>query len=375
MEHIVIFSTNNNDFNLVIDKKIKILRLKGYLKYIEDHMSLYYDIKVIDVDYNVFKTLLELFNINYKYLKKTNFDLDDPELMKNENKEKLIINSSNKEFMITTNDLLEYDEAFNELPNDIYDKLKEALIINKYKEVEFFFDYKVNNKKIFITKDEVFNDLSSFISSELYDVHTVFERYDYFDINLIKEYFIKFYNDEIDEQVFMAFSYFMFCVLHYLPKTKEIKKRKIQDTLINIFDGLAFGVDGEKQIVCSDFATINYLYNEYYNIKIKDVLIYTTLNYFIGDDTDFYEVAIIDKKNKKYWMGFMENPIFDFEINYIDGNITEYINNDEYYDYDEYMEEDDDDFISFDTFYYIKNDIYERYSFDEKIKDVYFKKK
>lgn len=371
MENIVIFSTNNNDFNLVIDKKIQILKLKGYLKYIGDHRSLYYNIKVIDVDYYVFKTLLELFNVSYKYLKNSYFELDGPELIKNENKEKLIINSSNKEFMITTNNLLEYEESFDELPNDIYDKLKKSLIINEYKEVEFLFDYKVKNKKIFITKDEVFNDLSSFISSELYDAHTVFERYEYFDINLIKEYFIKFYNDEIDEQVFMAFSYFMFCVLNYLPKTKDIKKRKIQDTLINIFDRLAFGVDGEKQIVCSDFATINYLYNEYYNIKIKDVLIYTTLNYFIGDDTDFYEVAIIDKINKKYWMGFVENPIFDFEINYIDCNIINYLNND---DYDEYMEEDDDDVIPFETFNYIENDVYERYSFDEKIKDVYFKK-
>ena len=46
MENIVIFSTNNNDFNLVIDKKIQILKLKGYLKYIGDHRSLYYNIKV-----------------------------------------------------------------------------------------------------------------------------------------------------------------------------------------------------------------------------------------------------------------------------------------------------------------------------------------
>lgn len=373
MEHIVIFSTNNNDFNLVIDKEIKVLKFASYLKYTDNHMSLYYDTKVIKVDYNVFKTLLELFNVKYKYLKKSKYELDSPEFIKNANKEKLVINAKNKEFMIIRKDLLDYEESFENLPNTIYNKLKEALIINEYKEVEFCFDYKVNNRKIFITKNEVLNNVNLFIENKICNIHTIFERYDYFDINLIKEYFIKFYNDEINEDTFTNFAYFMLCALQYLPKTKDIKKNKIQDSIVDIFDGLSFGVDGDKQFVCSHFATIKYLYNEYNDIKIKDVLIYTTLNYLIGDDTDFYEVAIIDKINKKYWMGFMEDPIFDFEINYIDCNIINYLNND---DYDEYMEEeDDDDIIPFDTFYYIKNDIYERYSFDEKIKDVYFKKK
>lgn len=71
-------------------------------------------------------------------------------------------------------------------------------------------------------------------------------------------------------------------------------------------------------------------------------------------------------------MGFVENPIFDFDIYYIDCNIVNYLNND---DYEEDSEYEDDDIEPYATFNYITNDIYERYSFDEKLKEVYFKKK
>lgn len=71
-------------------------------------------------------------------------------------------------------------------------------------------------------------------------------------------------------------------------------------------------------------------------------------------------------------MGFVENLILDFEVNYINCSITDYLDNDNSEEDIEY--EENYDIEPYATFNYIVNNIYKRYTFDEKLKDVFFNK-
>lgn len=370
MKQIIVFSSANNQYNLVISNEIKFMNDKEYSHFINYDLELDKDIISIEVYSNLLISLLSLLDlIEFKKVKVSKTDADSRFiLIQNENKNKLIIDQFTETYIVTNLKSETNEEDFALVPNSVFDAFTSAVRVNNYKFIKEPTLQVETLKKLCITKDEVLNNLDEIIRNRKYDLNTIFERYDYFDINLIKKYYVKFYNKEISETDFSSFNYLMMLLMKYMPKSKDYKVRQIYIYLFEYFDGLAFGIDhNDKTSITSSFAHLKYLYNEIHNIKNEEVLIYYNDSYYNEKhNTELFEIAILDNKHRKYWMGFINNPIFDFDTNCIECFLHDYLK------YECIADDDGDDFLSYCAFDYIPLELKERYRFDESLRDKYF---
>lgn len=379
---IEIFARGEQDYFLIIkDDKIMAFYLEDeYDSYKKNEKCLYDKCSYIRFTPKVFIELMKLLNVDIsdKVSPNTGNDIFDREYIQNEKHQKLIIDEVNHEYMIKTFISKTNEEDFHIIYNDLYDKVIQALKICDYKLIDY-------NENYLVTKKEVLNNMNEIIEYHKYDIHYMFERNDYFNIDKIKDVFQKFYNEEIEESYFSSFCYLMMMLTSFYPSNISQYKKNIYHIVSDLFDGLAFGVSKEEKTNISEsYVYFKYLYKKLNNVKIKNkVLLYYDFdhcNWKTG--TDIYQVAIFDKKSKLYWMGFVEEPIFDFEEDYIPYTIDEDINS-ESFKFKNYFnfEDEEIDNIEFEEkhakylFDVFNNDNYfEKYSFSTEIVNLYFKK-
>lgn len=367
MNRILVFDTSDNKYNIVFyndNNSIKYLKKKEYE---EEQLFSKYDVECITLKPKVFYSFAKeiLKDANSRILKLKDKYYRDIICLKNINNEKLVINEKHefymkKEFISTGN-----DEDYIKIPNEVYDMLIKALKLNNYEEIDF-------NENYYVAKEEVFNNLDDIIRNQKFNAYQTFERYDYFDIALIKDIFIKFYNGEVDNKYFENFCILMCWLLSYHPINISKKEEEIFEKVSDLFDGISFNVeDMDESNIRESFAEIKCIYNILHGIENKKALIYYKFNHCDLGDQAIYEIVIIEKESKKYWIGYLADIKFDFDMDYIlaDKYLLKTI--------DSILEDDfeyvgDSDFGS--TMAFLPDDYFENYLFDESLKEKYYGK-
>ena len=212
----------------------------------------------------------------------------------------------------------------------------------------------------------------------------MFERSNYFDIDLIKDIFQKFYNEEIEESYFSGFCYLMMMLTSFYPTNISQYEKNIYCLVSDLFDGLAFGLTKEEKTeITEQYAYLKYLYKKLKKVKSNDLVYYDFDHANWKTRTCIYQVAIFDKKNKEYWMGFVEEPLFDFEVDYIPYIMDKEIES-ESFKYKNYFDFEDEEIdynleneeihrkYLFEVFH--KENYFKKYSFNIELVDFYFKK-
>lgn len=405
MSEIIIIDVCYHKHNIVIDKENNAIYYMNKKEYDDKDICFRFDTANISISVEVFYELVKLLGLksDKRILKLKDDSLKSIVYLQNQNNEKLVINDKIKKYMKKAFITVEDDSKYVKVPNVIYDCLIEALNKNNYKEEDF-------NNEYYVTKEEVFNNFDEIIRTYKYNTDYTFERYDYFDIELIKEKFIKCFNNDIDSRYFDSFCYLMMLLLAHYPLELGERERRLYENASHLFDGLAFGITDEGPTTISEsFADVKHLYNELHQIKDGKVLIFYDFDHYnLKANQEIYEITILDKTARKYWMGYVDNPIFDFDMNYkrIDNYCTiDYIDLsddedddwddddwddddwDDDWDDDESEKEDSDDESDDDsdnesdyndygnTKSYLPYDYYEKYTFDDSLKEKYFPKK
>lgn len=375
MNIIEIFARGDQDYFLVIkENNITFYLEESFSDYEKENKWEYMNFINIRFTPKVFIELSKLLNVdlNNQVSPNPHHDIPDYQYIQNEDNEKLIIDETKQTYMIKKFISKTNEEDFSKIPNDLYDKVIKALQNCNYKQITY-------NEEYFITKKEILCDIYEAMKLDNLS-HRMIERYDYFDYNLIKDFFLKLYNEEIEEDTFRDFCYLMLFLLLYYPSNISIKKQNIYKLASYLFDGLSFGQPkDEKSSISNSFAMIKQYYNELHNIKNKNKLyLYYSFNHCNWKmNNDVYEVSIVDKKNKLYWMGFVNDPIFDFDLDYIDPYLEKHMNSNDFnlintdFDEEEYEEDNEKQFM---FSFILPDDYYRKYTFDETLKDKYFKK-
>jgi len=318
----VIFQTISKDNYILIEanKTIK------YLTYPTDRIKIKQEIN--ETEYNpiilpiiIFNSFSKLLNIQIKeenelYLNNQFFK---SLYLQNEESEKLVIYLNNNIYMTKKFNCESNEIDYINLPNDIYNNLIEALKINNFKQVEFNYDY-------FASKEIIYKNLEEFINLKKYKEYDMFERMDHLDMKLIKEVFINYYKKNIEYKYFKNFIELMTILLKYTSKTYRKKQKFIYDYICHIFKNES-KVKTDSEII-ELYSTINYLYKELNNLyDYNSITVHYMFNHYNDYNEQIYEIVIFDDENEKYWMGFIKEPIFKFNINYINTYIKKVIDN------------------------------------------------
>lgn len=308
----IIYSRLNYLVINISKNKTMYLNEQEFEEFINDD-SLNMECKSIYFNKEVFKSIANLLGLNIIYNEESrDIRLEKrPKFLQNENNEKLVIIEKDLEYMVKTFVSKTNDEDYIKAPNYLYNYIIEALNINNYKQIEYNDDY-------FITKDKIFNNLDEVIKSVDFIYNYMFERYDYFNINLLKEKFLDYYNNKIDEKYFNKFLIFIFNLFKYYPIDFPKRNREIYITLYYLYPMLSIDLIGDKSNITEVFANIKYYYNETHNIKNSKEFVYYRLHKECkSSNSKIYEIYIIDESKKQYYFGYIENPIFNFDFSYI----------------------------------------------------------
>lgn len=355
MTNIVVFSFCDNYYNIVVNtktKSFKLLEENNYFDYVNDLNEEKYLIKVVELKPSIFNNLVlalgdhldeNVSNFKYKGSVKYIF-------LQNECNDKLIINESKNEFMVNNFVCNTNEVDYIKIPNNIFQIFINVLGKSYYTEVEFDNSY-------FITKDHILDNFDDIILNKSYKYFYMIERYDYFNIDKIKEYYIKYYNGELKQKLFNSFNQFMSILFKYHPSKLKPRDKKIYEELGQEISE-SIGIKSKSEI-SSLFASINYLYNELHDITNYKKFIYYVRTYY----NDLYYVLIIDYECRKYWIGYINEPIFSFDEDYIDFEVNENIKDRTLYRYENLS-----DLIQ--EFIYD----YEDFCFSIDLPDKYFKK-
>lgn len=361
-----VFGNNDSKYNLsfYVDKKEVIKEIIDN----DEYDDIYKESTYFYVGFDLLISMAKIVGLEYKRIKKIADSNDNRFIfLQNDKNLKLVINGHNKTYMMKkfVSKTNECDYEFT--PGFLFDLLIEALKDCGYKLIEYNFDY-------FIKKDKIISDFEKLAKIRKYNFDYMIERSDYFDINLFENVFRKYINGEVDEEYFCNFFYLMMLLAYYHPNNLNLKKQKIYESLENWCDGLAFGIERyEISELTESYVSIKYLYNELHNIKDDGVIIYYKFNHFNHcEGGAIYEVGVLDKLGKTYWMGYIKDPVYDFDNYYVDVCSLEYLNNDE-----EIIDDEDDEngnIIIKNVNAYFPDDYYEKYNFDENLWKKYFKK-
>lgn len=373
MNNVIIFENQSYSYKIVVDflsgKRHALAECKKN-EYLRNENITEENIKYICINVNIFEALLELFGKKLKknVTKKQLFSYKDLLLFKNLEGEKLIINEKNHEFMIKKFISNSNEIDYIILPDDIYDAL--VLALNKYyKKKEYNQDYFVTKETIFSIMNGNYNDFD--FNGKL------IERFDYFDIDCVKEKFIDFINNKINIADFNSFTSFISKLYKYHPYTRNPRKNMIYNMISGYCNCLDYIDDNDTAELSKRFAELKYLYNELNNINDGVKLYYNySHTYNSGKGAaHVYEVVIQDNVNKEYWLGFITNPVFSFELNYRPYNeVVKLYPKDNNYYYDEYDEYDDYGLnVIGKVFKYLELNRNFKYVFNEELKNKYFK--
>ena len=125
----------------------------------------------------------------------------------------------------------------------------------------------------------------------------------------------------------------------------------------------------KKKDLAQIFADFNFLYDELNEVQDSNIDVFYQFNHYNSYNDEVYEVAIFDWENELYWMGFVNNPVFKFNVSYKSTYILNMLEGKiKYLEYEDKPKR-------FDTFRII-DDFYDLdYEYDETLKDKCFKNK
>ncbi len=298
--------------------------------------------------------------------------------LKNSAQEKLLIDQLNNEYVCDTVISNSNESDYILLPDHVYEYLKESVIEND-------FNFVGMKKEHYISKDYILNNFEDMVKAGNYNKDVLIERYDYFDIELIKDKFKKYHSNEISKAYFVNFCNLMSNLLKYYPLYMEKENRNIFKIVREHLEDVYLDIEEYNDSKLSEcFACIKFLHmilrNGLKMPKNKNTRIYYNLNWYnYSNDMYIYEISIVDYQNKAYWMGFVVNPIFDFDKEYIARYYYKEVqlNTLSYslcqcYDYDG---DDEDIYNEYDIFstQYVPKDYNKPFVFDETLRTTYFK--
>lgn len=183
-----------------------------------------------------------------KFVEKLNLEL--PENLKNELEgapreyvylqntynQKLVIDQVNKEYMISKFISNTNEDEYIMVPDSIYDSLVVAVQDANYKKVAY-------NKNYFVSSKEVLEDVDKFMSEHMHYETIMFERCNYFDLDILTKKFNEFFNNKISKTQFGDFCYLMFTLANFYPANITEKEERIYYLLKDYFENLSFGIE------------------------------------------------------------------------------------------------------------------------------------
>lgn len=158
---------------------------------------------------------------------------------------------------------------------------------------------------------------------------------DYFNFDAYMDIIHRFMRNEISEQDYIDWAVICMKALYSNDFKKYSPVEKIYSILADMFDGHAFlGYDrGEKASFCREMiADLKYYNHRIENIKSKKktpfynenkIIVYTVFDH-CNQNNIYYRLCVVDKKNKRFKIGYAINPDFLEEINYTISSLRDF---------------------------------------------------
>jgi len=374
----ILYAWAECDYYIVIDKKNNTSKFydgKQFNIFEQENKQYLKNSNTIELSLYVFKEYARMndIEIDPEIEDMEDFSCQRYYYIQNESNDKLIVDEFRQKYMLKkfvspTNEI-DYIKTSNSVFKDII----KALNTNDYDLIEYNDDY-------FITKEEIFDNFENIINEYTYEDSCMIERYDYFNINVVTNVFKRYFNNKVTDEYFNKFCYLLFILTKYPPIKISKEKRYFYNMLHNLFKRLSYGeINGSKRDISYVYANIKFNYNRLNNIiSKKEVKIYYSRGFLSGkEDNMIFPVVIDDKVSKRYWLGYICNPIFDFDVNYISVESENIFSKKLFNIY-----EDDYEYGLFSEYESLQNkSLFEEYMphvyntdyiFDEKLKEKYF---